>query len=143
MKLGRPISSDKYAAVWARNKALGRRQPCECGCREMATLRFVSGHNMRLMPKEEQSRRGRMNDGSKQRDRGSGNWYRKVRGRHEHRIVIEEMLGRPLRSDEIVHHKNKDVRDNRPENLEVMTRSEHARLHFSKHGGSGSEGDSA
>jgi hypothetical protein len=48
----------------------------------------------------------------------------------EHRVVIEEMIGRPLRSDEIVHHKNHDRTDNRPENLVVMTRAEHLIEHF-------------
>ena len=47
----------------------------------------------------------------------------------EHRLVMEEFLGRPLADDEIVHHVNHDTLDNRPENLEVMTQSEHASLH--------------
>lgn len=65
------------------------------------------------------------------------NGYRYVRlKRHrvspyyaEHKMVAEQMIGRPLREDEIVHHINGDKTDNRPENLMVMTRSEHMKLH--------------
>lgn len=37
----------------------------------------------------------------------------------EHRLVCEQMLGRPLMPYEVVHHKNDDPADNRPENLQV------------------------
>lgn len=66
---------------------------------------------------------------------GEGKTYTKTFGRHTHRIVAEQILGRPLKEGEIVHHIDGNKRNNDPSNLMVMTQSEHCRLHFSKKGG--------
>jgi len=48
---------------------------------------------------------------------------------YEHDVVMTKRLGRPLREDERVHHRNGDKTDNADENLELMTVSEHAKYH--------------
>jgi hypothetical protein len=47
----------------------------------------------------------------------------------EHVAVMEIAIGRMMRRGEVVHHINHQRDDNRIENLELMTRSVHCKLH--------------
>lgn len=47
----------------------------------------------------------------------------------EHRLVMSEYIGRPLRKDEIVHHIDRNKRNNNISNLELMTNNEHSIQH--------------
>lgn len=48
----------------------------------------------------------------------------------EHRRLIEATLGRALGKDEVVHHIDRNRKNNTLENLVVLTRYDHARVHW-------------
>lgn len=124
---------------------------CGCGTETAKGRRFVSGHNLRGMPRTEEHRqkigaaqkrawdtkRERMAVGTKRVNRNDGYVVVKVLAgkghwRAEHLIVMEEMLGRPLSEEEIVHHVNAIRADNEPNNLYLCrNRSHHNDVHAS------------
>ena len=50
----------------------------------------------------------------------------------QHRLVMEQHIGRYLKPEEKVHHINHIVTDNRIDNLQIVTQSEHFSLHLTK-----------
>lgn len=56
-----------------------------------------------------------------------GKGFRKLKG--QHRIIIEQIFRRELTHDEVVHHVDGNKSNNNPANLQVLTRSEHSKLH--------------
>jgi hypothetical protein len=50
--------------------------------------------------------------------------------RLEHRVVIEQVIGRPLYDREVVHHIDENKANNDPYNLRLTTQSDHIRQHL-------------
>ena len=78
----------------------------------------------------------RMTDSTKEKIRnahlnsGEGKTYAKNYGRHEHRVVAEQFLGRPLMPGEVVHHIDCNKRNSSMNNIRVYkSQSEHAKFH--------------
>ncbi len=64
-----------------------------------------------------------------------GNGYKwkldvnKNKYRREHRLIRETYWGREVYINEIVHHINRNKKDNRIENLQLMSKEKHTSLH--------------
>lgn len=72
----------------------------------------------------------RIRRGHELRGKGEGRTYTKLLGRHEHRQIVETLLGRPLKPGEVVHHLDGDKRNNDPDNLVVLpSQAAHCKAH--------------
>ena len=98
---------------------------CACGCGSRTRRddrgrprRFLRGHNRRAVG------RGWIEAGYRYVSRGG----RKIA---LHRLIVEEREGRRLSSNEVVHHVDRNPLNNDPDNLVVLSRAEHQRLHTS------------
>jgi hypothetical protein len=64
---------------------------------------------------------------------GDGYWRIKVgrnNWRPEHIVVAEKEIGRRLKVNELVHHRNGNKGDNTPFNLQVLIKQKHGELHL-------------
>lgn len=77
------------------------------------SVRFSNGYRLIYKPVAESSMT-------------KGNWKGYV---YEHIYVAEKMMGRKLTSKEVVHHLDGNRINNRTDNLLVLERSMHAKLH--------------
>jgi hypothetical protein len=96
---------------------------CACGCGNKTNIaangkarRYLRGHNRRGVGKGwiEGGYRYIYADGVKIAS---------------HRHIVEQREGRRLSSNEVVHHVDGNPMNNDPDNLVVLTRAEHQRLH--------------
>ena len=72
----------------------------------------------------------RVRRGRELRGKGEGKTYPKLLGKHEHRQIVETLLGRPLKTGEVVHHLDGNKRNNDPENLVALpSQSVHCKAH--------------
>lgn len=114
---------------------------CSCGCGELINSAdsrgririFKNGHN-------NAGSRHHMWNGGK---RKIGKYLYILKHNHpfatkqgyvaEHRLIMEDRIGRYLRPDEDVHHINGVTTDNRPENLQLLTHAEHTSITRKNH----------
>ncbi|MCL2064087.1 MAG: HNH endonuclease [Candidatus Cloacimonetes bacterium] len=97
---------------------------CLCGCRKLIISHDKRGRKMRFAKGHKISKGHYCKRGYKWLSIPGTN--KKIQ---EHRQIIQDAIGRPLKKSEVVHHINGIKDDNRLENLMVMNYNEHNHLH--------------
>ena len=92
---------------------------CECGCGQECKKRYVQGHVFKKNKKD-----GSYIAHNRMKLFINGQYI--IRSRY----VMEQHIGRALTKNDIVHHINENLMDDRIENLQLMTRSEHQSYHM-------------
>lgn len=108
------------------------RQLCSPECLTQWRSAFLTQYNRTANPMNQPGGvyEARVRRSIEMRGTGDGRAYRKLLGRHEHRVLAAEMIGRALLRGEIVHHIDGNRLNNDPDNLAVLrNQSEHVRAH--------------
>lgn len=119
----------KAITVYGRRPQAQKHHFCSMDCARSFLSQHMSEMNGQLNPTRMTPEvRAKLREA--RQDSGEGKTYTKTYGRHTHRVVAEQMLGRPLLPGEVVHHIDGDKRNNDPSNLMVfVSQAEHARWH--------------
>ncbi len=119
---------DKEFSVMTWKLAQGRGKTCSVECRRIWQKQFVTGNGSKKWKGGKFLRNGYRYILDPSHPLANKNGYVA-----EHRKVLMEKIGRPLRMGrknmEVAHHVNGNKLDNRPENLEVMNQSNHQTYH--------------
>lgn len=113
--------------------------PCACNCGEliMNINRWKKPVKYKKTHVNRGENNGRWKGGIMKKQgyvlvRTEGHPNAEKRGKYveQHILVMEKCLGRYLTKDEVIHHINGIRDDNRIENLQLVTRSEHATIEW-------------
>lgn len=119
-----PRPCEFCGTIFKPSRKMGHARFCSKSCAMKSRLRDDPDYNSRIA-RESAAQRG-------DKLRGSGklpHTYVKRDGRHEHRVVAENKLGRALRRGEVVHHIDGNPKNNDPSNLMIITQRQHMLEH--------------
>lgn len=124
---GDPLAGKPHKGVVTRQQPTEKRICMVVGCESPHTaLGYCNAHLRRYKkygnPIANQPIRKPMPGEREYKDGGGyiGRWDKELKKVvWDHRVVLEKLIGRPLTSNENVHHINGNKSDNRPENLEL------------------------
>lgn len=112
---------------------------CKCGCGQQVTYykykqrRFVKGHHSRGIINPNY-KNGISDKGEYIKIWSPNHPYKDVNNYvYEHRLIMEQYLGRYLDPKEEIHHINGNKKDNRIENLQLLSKSEHTKYEMTGH----------